>query len=216
MFFGRSRAIRELYNLVTDPGTRPVILYYGPTGVGKSSVLAAGLLPRLELGHEVLYLRRDSNLGLLRTLRMGLAPGDRMDEPGTASELAELWRACERPDRPLVVVLDQAEEAFTHPAMGSHGRRPRLGARRPARGGPGDFHWSRPALRPRGKLILGFRNDWLDRFQQAFNENQAGLGTDAPQAARPRRQSSRRSRDRPGTLPSIAIISLPSLPVWPQ
>ena len=48
VFFGRGRAIRELYNLVIDPGTRPVILYYGPTGVGKSSVLDAGLVPRLE------------------------------------------------------------------------------------------------------------------------------------------------------------------------
>ena len=174
VFFGRSRAIRELYNLVTDPGTRPVILYYGPTGVGKSSVLAAGLLPRLELGHEVLYLRRDSNLGLLRTLRMGLAPGDRMDEPSTASELAELWRACERPDRPLVVVLDQAEEAFTHPAMGSHGRGPDSELEDLLEAVRVTFTGVDPARRPRGKLILGFRNDWLDRFQQAFNRIKLG------------------------------------------
>ena len=174
VFFGRSRAIRELYNLVTDPGTQPVILYYGPTGVGKSSVLAAGLLPRLELGHEVLYLRRDSNLGLLRTLRMGLAPGDRMDQPSTASELAELWRACERPDRPLVVVLDQAEEAFTHPAMGSHGRGPDSELEDLLEAVRVTFTGVDPARRPRGKLILGFRNDWLDRFQQAFNRIKLG------------------------------------------
>ncbi|MGZ3303961.1 MAG: nSTAND1 domain-containing NTPase, partial [Isosphaeraceae bacterium] len=174
VFFGRSRAIRELYNLVTDPGTRPVILYYGPTGVGKSSVLAAGLLPRLELGHEVLYLRRDSNLDLLRTLRMGLAPGDRMDQPSTASELAELWRACERPDRPLVVVLDQAEEAFTHPAMGSHGRGPDSELEDLLEAVRVTFTGVDPARRPRGKLILGFRNDWLDRFQQAFNRIKLG------------------------------------------
>jgi hypothetical protein len=69
VFYGRGKAIRELYSLVTDPGTRSVILYYGPTGAGKSSVLAAGLLPRLELDHEVRYLRRDPSLGLLGTLR---------------------------------------------------------------------------------------------------------------------------------------------------
>ena len=53
VFFGRGQAIREIYNLVIDPGTRPVILYYGPTGVGKSSVLDAGLVPRLEHSQEV-------------------------------------------------------------------------------------------------------------------------------------------------------------------
>ena len=117
VFFGRGRAIREIYNLVIDPGTRPVILYYGPTGVGKSSVLDAGLVPRLELSHEVRYLRRDPDLGLLGTLRCGLAPGDQGTDPGPSLDLARLWLDRERPDRPLVVILDQAEEAFTRPRV---------------------------------------------------------------------------------------------------
>src|SRR5208337_1973346 len=150
VFFGRGRAIREIYNLVIDPGTRPVILYYGPTGVGKSSVLDAGLVPRLEHSHEVRYLRRDPDLGLLGTLRCGLALGDQGTNPGPSLDLARLWLDRERPDRPLVVILDQAEEAFT---------RPRVAA---------------PARRPRGKLIVSFRNEWLDRFEQAFNAVKLG------------------------------------------
>ena len=97
VFFGRGRAIREIYNLVIDPGTRPVILYYGPTGVGKSSVLDAGLVPRLEHSHEVRYLRRDPDLGLLGPLRCGLAPGDQGTDPGPSLDLARLWLDREAP-----------------------------------------------------------------------------------------------------------------------
>src|SRR5208337_3493998 len=31
-----------------------------------------------------------------------------------------------------------------------------------------------PARRPRGKLIVSFRNEWLDRFEQAFNAVKLG------------------------------------------
>ena len=184
VFFGRGRAIREIYNLVIDPGTRPVILYYGPTGVGKSSVLDAGLVPRLEHSHEVRYLRRDPDLGLLGTLRSGLAPGDQGTDPGPSLDLARLWLDRERPDRPLVVILDQAEEAFTRPRVAAPAGDDEalkkswidpdaelaelLAALRATFAGPD------PARRPRGKLIVSFRNEWLDRFEQAFNAVKLG------------------------------------------
>ena len=184
VFFGRGRAIREIYNLVFDPGTLPVILYYGPTGVGKSSVLDAGLVPRLEHSHEVRYLRRDPDLGLLGTLRSGLAPGDQGTNPGPSLDLARLWLDRERPDRPLVVILDQAEEAFTRPRVAAPAEDDEalkkswidpdaelaelLAALRATFAGPD------PARRPRGKLIVSFRNEWLDRFEQAFNAVKLG------------------------------------------
>ncbi len=49
--------IRELYDLLATPKTYPVVLYHGPTGVGKSSILEAGLLPRLERDFKVIALR---------------------------------------------------------------------------------------------------------------------------------------------------------------
>jgi len=184
VFFGRGRAIREIYNLVIDPGTRPVIVYYGPTGVGKSSVLDAGLVPRLEHSHEVRYLRRDPDLGLLGTLRSGLAPGDQRTDPGPSLDLARLWLDRERPDRPLVVILDQAEEAFTRPRVAAPVGDDEalkkswidpdaelaelLAALRATFAGPD------PALRPLGKLIVSFRNERLDRFEQAFNAVKLG------------------------------------------
>ncbi len=69
IFFGRSFYIRELYNRCTDPNSAPVILLYGQSGSGKSSLLDAGLVPRLEQSSEVIYLRRDQELGLLGTLQ---------------------------------------------------------------------------------------------------------------------------------------------------
>jgi hypothetical protein len=68
VFFGRGREIRELYEEVTRPDGAPIVLLFGPTGAGKSSLLGAGLLPRLEASHEVLSLRRDRALGLAGTL----------------------------------------------------------------------------------------------------------------------------------------------------
>jgi hypothetical protein len=72
LFFGRGQDIRALYNRVIDEQGAPVILLYGQSGAGKSSLLDAGLLPRLEnsLEHDyqVIYLRRNAQNGLLATL----------------------------------------------------------------------------------------------------------------------------------------------------
>ncbi|HEX8202233.1 MAG TPA: CHAT domain-containing protein, partial [Isosphaeraceae bacterium] len=183
VFFGRGRAVRELYDLIVTPGTYPVVLYHGPTGVGKSSILEAGLLPRLERDVQVLALRRDAELGLLGTLRAGLS----RDTDGDVSDLAAAWRAWEDrdPARPrLVVVLDQAEEAFTRPRVappeGSGAaealRRSWIDPEREVRElvealrdlfGPA-------TRRPAGKLILGFRMEWLQPFEHALREATLG------------------------------------------
>jgi hypothetical protein len=72
IFFGRSYYIRELYNRVSDPKSPPIILLYGQSGVGKSSLLDAGLNPRLEETHSVIYIRRIQQWGLAGTLEFAL------------------------------------------------------------------------------------------------------------------------------------------------
>src|SRR6202012_2618223 len=62
IFFGRNGEIRELYDWAMQPAERPVLLFYGQSGVGKSWLLGAGLMPRLENLAQVRYLRRGSNL----------------------------------------------------------------------------------------------------------------------------------------------------------
>lgn len=109
VFFGRGAEVRALYDRVTGADGPPVVLLYGQTGVGKSSLLDAGLLPRLEASHVVRYARRDHALGLLGTLAAALGAWG----PG-ASAVAAAWAGLEwDAGRPVLVVLDQVEEAFT-------------------------------------------------------------------------------------------------------
>ncbi len=72
IFFGRSYYIRALHNLITDEKSPPIIQFYGQSGVGKSSLLEAGLFPRLEKSYTVIYIKRKQNLGLSETLRVAL------------------------------------------------------------------------------------------------------------------------------------------------
>lgn len=72
IFFGRGSYIYDLYHQITTPKTSPIILLYGQSGVGKSSLLDAGLVPRLKRGHMVEYVRRDGNQSLLETVLTGL------------------------------------------------------------------------------------------------------------------------------------------------
>jgi WD40 repeat protein len=72
IFFGRSYYVRDLYNRVSDPKSPPVILFYGQSGVGKSSLLDAGLNPRLEETNSVTYIRRIQQRGLAGTLEFAI------------------------------------------------------------------------------------------------------------------------------------------------
>jgi len=182
VFFGRGRQIRELYDLLVTPKTYPVVLYHGPTGVGKSSILEAGLLPRLERDFRVIALRRNSELGLLGTLRTVL-----INEGQADVDLAVAWeRREEEPGkRPLIVILDQAEEAFTRPhlarpagvaeseALSQSWIDPQREVRELVEALKAVFGSS--AQRPRGKLILGFRMEWLQPFQEAFRAATLGF-----------------------------------------
>ncbi|HMN28030.1 MAG TPA: AAA family ATPase, partial [Caldilineaceae bacterium] len=159
IFFGRGHQIRELYSAVTDHTAAPLVLFYGQSGVGKSSLLDAGLLPRLEQAHSVVYMRRDQEHGLLGTLLANL--------PGKAHvpDLAPAgWRTAEQQaNKPVTLILDQVEEHFTRP-------NPAL---------PQELEQFLTALnaifgdrsqRPQGKLILSFRKEWLAEIEKQLSE----------------------------------------------
>ena len=192
IFFGRGQQIRQLYTVVTDPKTAPIVLFYGQSGVGKSSLLDAGLLPRLEQVHSVVYLRREQEKGLLGTLAGALPPPNfpllrQAQEPGGGTDPSStrvqrspqrsteltpqsgegwggVWRAAEQvANKPLTLILDQVEEHFTRPNLA-------------IRNEMAQFLDALVALfgdrsqRPQGKLILSFRKEWLAEIEKRLSE----------------------------------------------
>ncbi|MCC6454684.1 MAG: CHAT domain-containing protein [Caldilineaceae bacterium] len=157
LFFGRGHDIRSLYNSLTATDSPPITLFYGQSGVGKSSLLAAGLLPRLEQSHTLVYLRRDPAKGLLGTL---ISPPSPLRSTG--SQLR--WRDVEaQAKKPLLVVLDQVEEYRTRPNPTLPQEMEQLLAALQELFGD-------PTQRPQGKLLLSFRKEWLAEIEKQLTE----------------------------------------------
>ena len=174
VFFGRGREIRALYERVTSPEAPPVTLLYGQSGVGKSSLLAAGLLPRLAATHATRYLRRDA-AGLAGALAVGLDAVAADARPPVALARTAWVDAEARLGRPLVLLVDQAEEAFTRPLPAPVAG---VDAGRAAPDGD-EFAAFAAALavllrdertRPAGRLVLGFRKEWLAEIERRLGE----------------------------------------------
>lgn len=159
VFFGRAYPIRELYERVKDLLGAPIILLFGKSGVGKSSLLHAGLFPRLENEMQLQYVRRQKNKGLLATLQSALG------ENKIDLSWRKLWNSKYGEDKNLTVILDQVEESFTQPLKDSKvGEEWR------------DFLvvlqrlFVNPSERPKGKLILSFRKEYLSEIEEMLEE----------------------------------------------
>jgi hypothetical protein len=162
IFFGRGRETRDLYDRLAATDSPPIVLFYGQSGVGKSSLLAAGLLPRLDGSHEVRNVRRDRTRGLMGTLAaaLGSAVGD---------DLPAAWRAVEaQTGKPLLVVLDQVEELYTRPNLQQPDEMAIFLAELES--------LFADAVCPQGKLILSFRKEWLAEIKQRLAERKLSAG----------------------------------------
>jgi len=152
-FHGREAEIDAVLTLVAA-GERELTLI-GPSGSGKSSLIAAGVLPRLAAQAGAAEL-------VVRTLRPGDAPLRRLAEcleaaPGAepGSELAAAvaaW-AGRHPGARLVVIVDQLEELFTLAPRADHDRF--AAALRPLRD------------EPRCLLVLALRADFYAELLQS-------------------------------------------------
>ncbi len=122
-FFGRDREVEDILGRIRD---NSLTVLYGQSGWGKSSLLAAGVVPRLrETGFAPKIIRlRYSERATLREQMLAKLPncppftGSALDpswQPGKAT----LWELFHRktsatPEQPItVLIFDQFEEIFT-------------------------------------------------------------------------------------------------------
>ena len=159
VFFGRGSEIRDVFRKVTSPAVPPLILLFGKSGVGKSSILEAGVQPRLAAaGYDISTQRRDRNIGLTETLLRCFEP------EGIGLSLNEAWHAREGSlGKRTIAIVDQVEEVFTQPNGDLPGELTEfLVAIRDA--------FKDRAQRPQGKVILSFRSEWLAEIEDVCLE----------------------------------------------
>lgn len=120
-FFGRDREVRLIS---ANFHASSLMLLYGESGVGKSSVLRAGIIHRLNAREDLLAILFSSWQGdpvsdLKRAVTSALhSAGYELSPPSESSSLAAFLSTCARQlERRLMIVLDQFEEFFLyHPS----------------------------------------------------------------------------------------------------
>lgn len=166
IFFGRGWEIRELYFRVTDQHSAPVILFSGQSGVGKSSLLAAGLIPRLNIEHQVQYQRTETGQPLLATLQQAVTEQAQKHALTltSATDLAANWLQLEEASgQPLVIVIDQAETVFTRNNSTNNSELDEFLTQL-------QTIYQSSQQRPRGKLIFSYRKEYDADFRKAFKD----------------------------------------------
>jgi WD40 repeat protein len=136
LFFGRGQEIRQLYNIICE---RNIVFFYGQSGVGKSSLLFAGLKPRMNFkGWNIVYFRRETGVNL-------------------ANKLHEYTSNLKSTDKQLVI-LDQVEEMYTNPSaeFSSQEESAQL------------FKEVKLGAETNINMILSFRKEYLAEFKNLF------------------------------------------------
>ncbi len=161
IFFGRETEIRRIYDLVSNPGESSVLLVYGQSGAGKSSLLKAGLLPRTEHKFSCYFIEVEKERTILESLKIALL----QDKPEAGVSLTRHWEALqEQQERPLLLILDQLEKIFTRSDSASTQELQQLVQQLK------EVTHSNTAHKQAGKIILSFRADFAYKIERALDE----------------------------------------------
>jgi hypothetical protein len=120
-FFGRGELVEQLTRRVTGSGAGGLIALFGASGSGKSSLLRAGLLPRLDTAWQLVVLTPGA--GPLDELATSVAARTGADAQTLRAEFAadpkalhlalSGWVIGRPPQTRALLVIDQFEEVFT-------------------------------------------------------------------------------------------------------
>lgn len=156
IFWGRNHDIRDFFQTLNTAEGNPLILLNGLSGVGKSSFLNAGILPRLSEEQSIYLNLRSSTVGPWQAICQVLdLPPDA--EP---AQLNQSWLEWEKQKTlPLFIFFDQFEQlAYPESSIALNDFCKKMGA----------------ALEERiqGKLILAFRKEYLSEITFACRSAQ--------------------------------------------
>ena len=141
LFGGRGQSIRDVYDALSN---HQITVLYGQSGVGKTSLLQAGVLPRLENTYHPIWFDCANERAMPKTLLTLLCA--RLETGHNTLDGA--WRAFEQShDKPLLLMLDQFETVYTESALNLLVK-------------PLQALFAAPQNYPRGKLLFSLRQEW--------------------------------------------------------
>lgn len=172
-FFGRADYIQHLYRRLNDKDSAPMLLLHGQSGVGKSSLLKAGVIPYLSKVARIIILERTKENGITFDFNSALQ-GEYVKVLNSESQIQntlEIWLAIENHTKQaLSIVVDQVEEVFTRPSTESTKE---LGLFLQLL----QSIFKQRTKRPKGKLMLSYRKEFHPEIEDAVKKQ--GLPYDA-------------------------------------
>lgn len=163
IFFGRCQAILDVLTLL-DETSEPLLLLHGGTGVGKSSFLQAGLIPRLKAParQQIVHYKRCSKLDQDQDFLLQLFGSndpaviyDKLDTPASTG-------------LPAVWIIDQMEELFLfHERTQDAKAQVSLKLIVLLTALHEIFYRSDDLQRPNAKLIFALRKEWFSDLHDA-------------------------------------------------
>ncbi|MEO5997576.1 MAG: hypothetical protein ABIN89_12645 [Chitinophagaceae bacterium] len=119
IFFGREQ---ETHDLIYSLKTYDVFVIFADSGIGKTSMLNAGLIPELKKENiePVKFRFQDTAISPFQTISDVLFEYKRGDKLAASTQESNLWRLykdCDFNNKLPLFIFDQFEEFFNHPKL---------------------------------------------------------------------------------------------------